>query len=579
MKKLKSIYMKLKLRQRVLLYAGVLVLLLAAIFAWFVFSANQRIVLDRVHTVNEENSQRIEEYFDHLDIQIQGLARYLQTSISVEEALTTGEGEDWSIDALLVDVANRNFVSYLDVYLPDGTLFASTRTEEEEAAELPEEVVEHLRENRDGLYWRSVAPDLVERSMCAYAPLVYGGEIRGVVAFTILSSLLTEIYNYVGFNITSQVCILSGRGWRIIPEDLSSSDYMVTQTAYRKLTQEGIQDFEMTRGGEKLYLYNTYLEKYDLYLVHISMGQDVESMMAMVNVAAMILCIIFLVMFLAFSNMMVNTVTRPIVDLANTMSQVSEGHLELTVPTGRQDELGILAESFNTMIHRINELIAENEENQRTQRRLELDALQMQNTPHFLYNTLESFSSLSLIGDGETAYSMASALSGFYRHVLSDGRSVIRVSEELEMVRNYLIIQSIRYADKFTYDFDVPEEILRASIVKLTIQPLVENAIYHGIREVTHKGSIEIVGHVEEDCYLLQVKDNGRGMEHEGIPPSSRPTGGVGLSNVDQRLRLYFGEAYGLRIRSALGVGTCVEVRLPKLEYGGDQIDFGFNRR
>ena len=578
MKKLKSIYMRLKLRQRMLLYAGGLLALMAAIFAWFVFGANQSIVLNRVHAVNEENSRRIEEYFDHLDTQIQGLARYLQTSISVEEALTAGSGEKWSIDALVGDVANRNFVSYLDVYLPDGTLFASTRPAGE-TSELPEEVVEQLRQEEDGLYWRSIAPDLAERSVCAYAPLVYDGEIRGVVAFTILSPLLTEIYNYVGFNITSQVCILRGGERRIIPEDLSSSDYVVTQTAYRKLTQEGIQDFELTRSGETLYLYSTYLEKYDLYLVHISMGQDVESMMAMVNVAAMILCAIFLAIFLLFSNMMVNTVTRPIVELANTMSRVSEGHLELKVPTGRQDELGILAESFNTMIQRINELIAENEENQRTQRRLELDALQMQITPHFLYNTLESFSSLSLMGDGETAYSMASALSGFYRHVLSDGRSVIRVSEELEMVRNYLIIQSIRYADKFTYDFDVPEEILRASIVKLTIQPLVENAIYHGIREVTHKGSIEIVGQVEPDCYLLQVKDNGRGMEHEGIPPASRPTGGVGLSNVDQRLRLYFGDAYGLHIRSALGVGTCVEVRLPKLEYGGDQIDFGFNRR
>ena len=122
MKNLKSIYMRLKLRQRMLLYAGGLLALMAAIFAWFVFGANQSIVLNRVHAVNEENSRRIEEYFDHLDTQIQGLARYLQTSISVEEALTAGSGEKWSIDALVGDVANRNFVSYLDVYLPDGTL-------------------------------------------------------------------------------------------------------------------------------------------------------------------------------------------------------------------------------------------------------------------------------------------------------------------------------------------------------------------------------------------------------------------------------------------------------------------------
>ena len=581
MKKLKSIYMNMKLRQKVLLYTVGLMGILALIFIWFVFSANQKIVLQRIYSVNQENSDKIEHYFDRLDGKIQELVRYLQTSISVQEMLTSGRSVDWNIDALVGDVANRDYVTYLDVYSASGVLLSSSRPKEEQE-DLPQLVIEMFAgENvRQGLYWSGVPDDLANRNLMIYAPLYIGNEVKGIVRATIEPALLTDIYNFVGFNITSQVCLLNGYGRRVIPEEMSSSDYVITQTAYRKFTGEGIQDYILHQGQDTLYLYCTYLEHYDVYVVQVSRSDDVSNMMALVSYAAMILCGVFLLLFFLFANLVVNTLTKPVTKLADTMSQVAEGNLELTVPVQRHDEFGILAESFNTMIHRINELIAQNEANQRTQRRLELDALQMQITPHFLYNTLESFSSLSLIGDGETAYSMASALSGFYRHVLSDGRNLIRISEELEMVRNYLIIQSIRYADKFTYEINVPAEIMDSSIVKLTIQPLVENAIYHGIREVARRGLIRISAEVVGPDINLYIEDDGKGMDQDAWRKRDLLSeGGIGLSNVDQRLQLYFGEQYGLNIRSSLGAGTRVQIHLPNLTYGGDQNDFRFNRR
>ena len=184
------------------------------------------------------------------------------------------------------------------------------------------------------------------------------------------------------------------------------------------------------------------------------------------------------------------------------------------------------------------------------------------------------------MGDNETAYRMAEALGVFYKDVLSGGKTVVSIEKELEIIRSYLYVQSIRYRDRFTYEIDVDPEILPYPVVKMTLQPLVENAIYHGIREIEETGHIRVEGYRQEDCIIIRVVDNGKGFPKdqetpegwrkrisEELPKEDAPgeNRGFGMYSVDERIRLYFGEQYGLAVIPA-EKGACVEVRLPAAE-------------
>ena len=181
---------------------------------------------------------------------------------------------------------------------------------------------------------------------------------------------------------------------------------------------------------------------------------------------------------------------------------------------------------------------------------------------------------------------MSKALGGFYRGVLSDGRCVISVEEELRMTDSYLRVQTQRYRDGFEYHIDAAPEVLQASIVKLTIQPLVENAIYHGIRNVRRKGIITITGRVEEGDVILSIRDNGKGMTADNTAISENyekgdlvlHRKGYGMYNADQRSKRDFGSQYGLHVESVPEEWTQVDVRVPLCPYKEYQYDFGFDR-
>jgi two-component system, sensor histidine kinase YesM len=265
---------------------------------------------------------------------------------------------------------------------------------------------------------------------------------------------------------------------------------------------------------------------------------------------------------------------RPIRNLKEKMKLVSAGNLDVKVMNESSDEISDLGNSFNFMITKIKSLLQKSVEEQKQLTKAEFRALQSQINPHFLYNTLDNIIWMAEAKKSTEVIEMTKALSFFFRITLSGGKDWITVRNEIEHIRNYLIIQKIRYRDILDVSFHIEEEILNYKILKLTLQPLVENAIYHGIKNKRGKGLIIIKGYFDFDGNIcIEIIDNGMGIKEERLSeirqqlakgiPLKRENGGFGMFNVQQRIRLYYGDQFGLTINSRYGEGSLVNLTIP----------------
>ena len=268
------------------------------------------------------------------------------------------------------------------------------------------------------------------------------------------------------------------------------------------------------------------------------------------------------------------SISVPINALVENLRRLSEGNFSTRSRNQGTNEIDVLNDSFNRMVRKLELLMEELQENTRTREQLELRLLQEQINPHFLYNTLELIVWLAESGDKEMVIHVVQSLSDFFRVVLSQGRAVISVKEELACIRSYLYIQQTRYSDILRYEVDAAPDTLDLSILKLTLQPLVENALYHGIKTRRGGGVIRVAVQQRGDGLQLTVADTGSGMEPEqlerlrtAISGGQTASTGFGLMNVQKRVQLEYGPQYGLEVDSAAGQGTTVTLHLPARPY------------
>jgi two-component system sensor histidine kinase YesM len=253
---------------------------------------------------------------------------------------------------------------------------------------------------------------------------------------------------------------------------------------------------------------------------------------------------------------------------------VAGGNFDVRFDERSSAEVSMLSDSLNTMIDKINELLEQVKTEQTRLRKAEFEVLQAQINPHFLYNTLDAIVWLAEAGESKKVVSMVESLSEFFRTSLNQGKDIITIKEEIQHVSSYLKIQQVRYQDILTYEIDIPDELHRYTIPKITIQPIVENALYHGIKNKRGQGMIKIEGQKHEDFFTIKISDNGIGISPERLEQvrdgikNKVPTQNdiYGLYNVNERIRLNFGENYGISIESIYGEGTVVSIILPYIE-------------
>ena len=265
-------------------------------------------------------------------------------------------------------------------------------------------------------------------------------------------------------------------------------------------------------------------------------------------------------------------VATPIFQLEKVMAKVEAGNLDVSIQEQGFSEIRSLSRTFDHMLSRIRRLMDQIVHEQETKRLHELNALQAQINPHFLYNTLDSIVWMEERGRSREAIVMVTALARLFRISISKGRNIITVREELEHVRNYLIIQKMRFKNKFDYTITAQEETLDLRTIKLIVQPIVENAIQHGLEEYSvEEGLVEIDAYLKGDALIFRVRDNGAGMapqQVENILTAPAGRSGIGVKNVHERIQLTFGKEYGLTITSVQDEGTEVLIRLPKHQEG-----------
>ncbi|WP_221414137.1 sensor histidine kinase [Paenibacillus sp. 598K] len=325
------------------------------------------------------------------------------------------------------------------------------------------------------------------------------------------------------------------------------------------------------RGGEK-YISFTHLANSDwIYVAELPIDYITRNSDLIYRAMIVAVTVCFLLAMVA-AYILARKFTSPIKILLASIRRAKDGHFSETFESDRKDEIGVLTRSYNSMIVEIKQLLARLERENLQKRRMELDALQAQITPHFLYNALNSIKSLARLNGQDLIYRTTTSLIGLLQLSISQNKVLIPIADEMDMVRHYLGLQSVRYPGRMQVLFEIEEELSERLTVKLILQPLVENAIVHGLDLSAANGIIVIRVFREGGDIVMEVEDNGKGMEEDACktllanPPEKRTRFGgmgMGLRNVDERLKLHYGGQYGVSFRSTPGVCFVSVIRIP----------------
>ncbi len=287
------------------------------------------------------------------------------------------------------------------------------------------------------------------------------------------------------------------------------------------------------------------------------------------SIAALILgaVVICLAIIFSLSLSLSRRVVQPLAELVCNIEQIEKGNLTVMVKESSDDEIGQLIRSFSKMVRQLNYMVNEVYKSQIAQQKYELKALQAQINPHFLYNSLSLINWKAIMADQTEISEMAQLLSTFYRTTLNKGKNITAVKSEWENTCSYIRIQSMMHSGKFDRELQVEESMMEYEMLNLLLQPLVENAIVHGLdhKEGNGQKKLWVIGRETGDCLEFEVRDNGCGIPEDELKTVlNSQSNGYGLQNVNHRIQLYYGEAYGLVIKSCVGQGTSVFMKLPK---------------
>lgn len=404
-----------------------------------------------------------------------------------------------------------------------------------------------------------------------YRPLIsyLTTDIHGLLQFDILERQLASVLTGAGSEDGTSLCIVDGRG-RVVSSPDKGKLYGAPDQGEIRRAYERVGGVVYRLRGKEYFRLERPMPAYGWTIVadvptDALMRENRAAASAMYGIVALCMALMLLPIW-ALSR----AISRPLKQLALAMRRAGEGDFGARVDERYGGEVGQLSRVFNKMLGRIAELLRQGEREQQQKRKFEFLAMQAQIKPHFLYNTLDNVCAMILLGHAKQAYTMGKALAQFYRRSLSGGRAMVPLSQEMEIVRNYLVIQEIRFKDRFRYSIECPDSLADALVPKLIVQPLVENALSHGIRNLEGPGEIRVYCGAADEYVVLSVRDNGEGFSPESLLAMEQETGqeqadkGFGLDSVIQRLRYYYDPQCKLRVVNHPEGGCTVSISLRK---------------
>ena len=585
MRKIKDMLLNVSLRTRMLLSN-----IVVALIPFLMFSiVSGSIFLDHAQKTAEEHSvQLIHQVSNSMDVYVETIEKmvnYIQLELQ-DTPFFTMETEDapgWEsetdyIRSVLENVANSHrevagifIATKEDLYVSTGMSRISRDPFQNErwyreAAENPEEIqLISVVTGRNIVTNRSYSIDDVF-SLARAVQDPETGEVLGVILLDIRHDIIQSSINGVTIGEKGFVFVMDQED-NIVYTPVNGIVYRVNPKWVKAMEPMSVQ----IQGGS--YQIRSELSPYTGWRTVGVFSMD--EVMSSVNTIVYILftCVIIsLVLVVIVSFKFSRTLTNPIFKLKRLMKQAESGDLTVRFNFQHNDEIGELGQSFNHMIARIDQLIQMVYVEQENKRTAEMKSLQEQIKPHFLYNTLDTISWMARDYDAEDIVRLVDALTNMFRIGLSHGKDIITVKEEITHVSNYLYIQKIRYKDKLNYVIHVDESLYAVEVPKLILQPLVENAIYHGVKAKRGGGTITITGVPEGENLVFTVQDDGAGMLQEKVEELNRRMSersvldekkSFGLFYIRERIQLCYGKGYGVHVESTLGEGTRVTITLP----------------
>ena len=401
------------------------------------------------------------------------------------------------------------------------------------------------------------------------------GEKEGVFFIDLNYSAISGLCDQSTVGTKGYAFILDAKG-NIVYHPQQQQLYNELQTENISLIMDTDEDTVLTGTGNDGKLYSiSRSEKTGWTVVDCTNVKELLSKSRQAQSVYVLTAIILVIVALLFSRFMARSITLPIQKLRDSMKKVQEGDFSVSdVVVDSKNEIGSLTKSFDVMTHRIHELMEQNVHEQEEKRRSELKALQSQINPHFLYNTLDSIIWMAEGKKNEEVVLMTASLARLLRQSISNEDEVVPIANEVEYARGYLTIQKMRYKDKLEFQIEVDSSILYIPLIKLVLQPIIENAIYHGLKYKESKGLLIVKGFMKDGNAVLQVIDDGVGMDEETLAhiydkhKVNYHSNGVGVYNVQKRLKLYYGEDYGITYTRELGKGTTATITIPGRQEG-----------
>lgn len=582
---MKDLLLNVSLRTRMLLSN-----IVVALIPFLMFSiVSGSIFLDHAQKTAEEHSvQLIHQVSNSMDVYVETIEKmvnYIQLELQDTPFFTmeTEGASGWDsetdyIRSVLENVANSHrevagifIATKEDLYVSTGMSRISRDPFQNErwyreASENPEEIqLISVVTGRNIVTNRSYSIDDVF-SLAKAVQDPETGEVLGVILLDIRHDIIQSSINGVTIGEKGFVFVMDQED-NIVYTPVNGIVYRVNPKWVKAMEPMSVQ----IQGGS--YQIRSELSPYTGWRTVGVFSMD--EVMSSVNTIVYILftCVIIsLVLVVIVSFKFSRTLTNPIFKLKRLMKQAESGDLTVRFNFQHNDEIGELGQSFNHMIARIDQLIQMVYVEQENKRTAEMKSLQEQIKPHFLYNTLDTISWMARDYDAEDIVRLVDALTNMFRIGLSHGKDIITVKEEITHVSNYLYIQKIRYKDKLNYVIHVDESLYAIEVPKLILQPLVENAIYHGVKAKRGGGTITITGVPEGENLVFTVQDDGAGMPQEKVEELNRRMSersvldeqkSFGLFYIRERIQLCYGTGYGVHVESALGEGTRVTITLP----------------
>ncbi|AIQ48108.1 histidine kinase [Paenibacillus sp. FSL R7-0273] len=564
--------------------------LVAVIVAFMLYS---KFAKTAEENANLNMQQIIEQVNYNLELYVKGMGNIFDTA---EKQITTSA----SIDSPLLNermdtlMSSREDLVSVAVFTPQGQYVVGTPGQKM-----------RLNTQLQSQSWFTSAQKTPDISYSApHIQNLFKGKYTWVVSISkmiqykqngeLKSGILLIDFNFRTIDQLSRQVKLGKRGYAYILDPLGNIVYHPQQQLiYAGLKYENVEpvleyayrSYLDESTGEKRFITVRTVEETGWKIVGVAYYDEIVTTKRDLNqfliwfLAVVILCVIAVSVFLSW------LIASPIRKLERTVKQVGEGDLNTPINVSGAYEVEQLSRRFNLMLQRIRQLMDQIIYEQETKRKGELEVLQSQINPHFLYNTLNSVVRLAERGKNDEVITMIQSLSKFFRISLSKGNNIITVQEELDHIRHYLVIQSFRFKNKFCFEIKAQDEVLQLQTIKLILQPIVENALYHGIEMSPDEGLVLITAELQDGLIVIRVSDNGIGMSREtlntilsgGVKSGKTGSGsGVGVRNVNERISLYYGREFGLTFESELEEGTIVTIVFPAVssravEEGGEE--------